>query len=149
MRLLAAPVSAELPHARLDRIFPLGGAAGSTVELQVQGKDLDGLTALHVDRPGFKADLLKPNRFRLTIPADALPGTVEVRTVGAFGISGARLFAIQKGLTEVQEKEPNDTALQAQKVPLDCVVNGTSDGDGDDYFRFSARKGQRVVIDCQ
>ncbi len=147
--LLAAPARAELPHARLDRIFPLGGAAGSTVELQVQGKDLDGLTALHVDRPGFKADLLKPNLFRLTIPGDALPGTVEVRTVGAFGISAARLFAVQKGLTEVHEKEPNDTPLQAQKVPLDCVLNGTSDGDGDDYFRFTARKGQRIAVDCQ
>src|SRR5207237_696324 len=44
---------------------------------------------------------------------------------------------------------PNDTALTAQKVPLDCVINGTSDGDGDDYYRFPARKGQRVTLDCK
>src|SRR5262249_21831648 len=49
---------------------------------------------------------------------------------------------------EVAEKEPNDSADKAQVVPLDCVVNGSSDGDGDDYFRFSAKKGQRVVLDC-
>ena len=61
---------------------------------------------------------------------------------------GARLFAVQRGLTEVREKEPNDTPEQAQKVPLDCAINGSSDGDGDDYFRFTAKKGQRIVIDC-
>ena len=26
--LLASPARAQLPHARLDRIFPLGGSAG-------------------------------------------------------------------------------------------------------------------------
>ncbi len=146
--LAAAPAAAQLPHARLDRLFPLGGRAGDSVVVEVQGKDLDELTTLHIDQPGFTVERLKPNQFRLGIPADAVPGTVEVRTVGRFGISAARLFAVQKGLTEVREKEPNDTAEQAQKVPLDCAVNGTSDGDGDDFFRFSARKGQRIVLDC-
>jgi hypothetical protein len=147
--LSAAPAAAQLPHARLDRIFPLGGAAGSSVVVEVQGKDLDETTALHFDRPNFKAERLKPNVFRVTIPKDATPGTVEVRTVGRYGVSGSRLFAVQKGLTEVLEKEPNDTAATAQKVPLDCVINGYSDNDGDDYFRFPTRKGQRIVIDCQ
>jgi hypothetical protein len=146
--LLAAPSAAQLPQARLDRLFPLGGRAGESVVVEVQGKDLDELTTLHVDRPGFKVERLKNNQFRLTIPADASPGTVEVRAVGRFGLSGGRLFAVQKGLAEVLEKEPNNTAEQAQKVPLDCAINGTSDGDGDDYFRFTAKKGQRVVIDC-
>src|SRR3954452_20386357 len=146
--LLPLPTQAQLPHARLDRTFPLGGKAGSSIVLDVQGKDLDDLTTLHFDRPGFKAERLKTNQFRVTIPADAEPGTVEVRTVGKHGISGARLFAVQKGLDEVLEKEPNDSADKAQPVPLDCVVNGSSDGDGDDFFRFLAKKGQRVVIDC-
>src|SRR5262249_30684326 len=136
------------PRARLDRITPLGGQAGSSVVLDVQGKDLDDLTGLHFDRPGFTAERLKPNQFRVTIPKDAEPGTVEVRTVGKHGISAARLFAVQKGLDEVAEKEPNDSADKAQVVPLDCVVNGSSDNDGDDFFRFAAKKGQRVVIDC-
>jgi hypothetical protein len=148
LTLLAPPARAQLPQARLDRLFPLGGAAGSSVIVTVQGKDLDDLTGLHIDRPGFTATLLKPNQFRLTIPAGATPGTVEVRTVGKYGISGSRLFAVQKGLTEVLEKEPNDTPATAQKVPLDCAINGQSDSDGDDYFRFTARKGQRIVIDC-
>ena len=148
LMILGGPARAELPHARLDRLFPLGGAAGSSVDLVVEGKDLDETTTLHVDRPGFKVERLKNNQFRLTIPADAVPGTVEVSTVGKFGISATRLFAVQKGLTEVREKEPNDSVEQAQVVPLDCVINGRSDGDGDDFYRFTAKKGQRLVIDC-
>jgi hypothetical protein len=146
---LCGECSAQLPHARLDRLFPLGGSAGSSVVVTVSGKDLDDLSGLHFDRPGFRAEKVKPNEFRVFVPADAPAGTVEVRTVGRHGISGARLFAVGRGLTEVLEKEPNNTAATAQKVPLDCAVNGTSDGDGDDFFSFPARKGQRVVLDCQ
>jgi hypothetical protein len=147
--LIATSGRAQLPHVRLDRVFPLGGGVGSSLTVTVEGKDLDDLTDLHFDRPGFKAERVKNNEFRIAIPADAQPGTVEIRTIGKYGISGARLFAVSKGLTEVLEKEPNDTAATAQKVPIDCAINGRSDNDGDDFFRFPARKGQRIVLDCQ
>ncbi len=147
--LLASAANAQLPHARLDRVFPLGGSPGSTVEVTVEGRDLDGLTGLRFDTPGFKATLLKDRTFRVTVPADARPGTVEVRAVGRHGVTAPRLFAVGKGLTDMLEKEPNDTPATAQKVPIDCAVHGRSDGEGDDYFRFPGKKGQRVVIDCQ
>ncbi|MFO0879707.1 MAG: PPC domain-containing protein [Gemmataceae bacterium] len=141
-------VQAQLPHARLDRITPLGAAAGSTVQVEIQGRDLDDATTLLFDRPSFTVERIKPNQFRVQVPGDLLPGTVEVRVAGKFGVSGSRLFAIQKGLVEVVEKEPNDSAATAQVVPLECVINGTCDGNGDDYFRFPVRQGQRVTIDC-
>src|SRR4051812_40417172 len=92
--LLLSPARAQLPHARLDRILPLGGSAGSSVVLELVGRDLDDLTALHVDRPGFTSERLKPNQFRLTIPQGASVGTVEVRAIGRYGITGSRLFAV-------------------------------------------------------
>ena len=75
--------------------------------------------------------------------------THDVRAIGKFGISGARLFAVSRGLVEIREIEPNDTPYKAQAVPLNVAINGTSDGNGDDFFRFPARKGERVTIDCQ
>jgi hypothetical protein len=148
--MVATPAAwAELPQIRLDQVFPLGGEAGSTLTVNIAGKDLDDVKALHFDHPGFKAELLKANRFRLTIAADLPPGTYDVRAVGKYGISGARLLAVSRGLTEVAEKEPNDTSEQAQAVPMNAAINGTSDGNGDDFFRFQARKGQRITIDCQ
>lgn len=145
----AADARAELPHIRLDRVFPLGGQAGSEVVLELAGKDLDEVKTLHFDHPGFKAELVKPNQFRVLIAADTPVGTHEVRAVGTYGISGARLFAVSRGLTEVREVEPNDTPDKAQPVPMNAAVNGTSDNNGDDFFRFPMKKGERVTIDCQ
>jgi hypothetical protein len=119
------------------------------VLLDVAGKDLDEVKTLHFDHPGFKAMLVKPNQFRVAIADDVPVGTYEVRAVGKYGISGSRLFAVSRGLTEVKEVEPNDTPDRAQSVPMNCAVNGYSDNNGDDCFRFPAKKGQRVVIDCQ
>ncbi len=144
-----APAAAQLPHIRLDRLFPLGGQAGATLDLEIAGKDLDEVKKLHFDHPGFKAELVKPNHFRVSIAATVPVGTHEVRAVGKHGISGARLFAVSRGLTEVREVEPNDTPDKAQAVPMNAAVNGFSDNNGDDFFRFPAKKGERVVIDCQ
>jgi hypothetical protein len=141
-------IRAELPLIRLDRIFPIGGQAGTEVALEVAGRDMEEVKTLHVDHPGFKATYLKDGQFKLTIAADVPPGTYEVRAVGRFGISGARLFQVSRALTEISDKEPNDSPEQAQPVPMNYAVNGRSDGNGDDYFRFPAKKGQRVTIDC-
>jgi hypothetical protein len=147
--LLTGAARAQLPHIRLDTVFPLGARAGSDVLLEIGGKDLDGIRALHFDHPGLKAQLVKPNQFRVTIAADVPEATYEVRAVGTYGISGSRLFAVSHDLADVAEKEPNDTPEQAQAVPMNCAVNGHSDGNGDDFFRFPAKKGQRVVLDCR
>src|SRR5947209_8016541 len=147
--LASTPARAQLPHTRLDRTFPLGGEAGADVLVEIVGKDLDDVQALHFDHPGLKAKLVKQNQFRVRVARGTPPGTYEVRAVGKHGISGSRLFAVSRGLTEVLETEPNDTPAQAQAVPMNAAVNGSSDGNGDDYFRFPVRKGQRVTVDCQ
>jgi hypothetical protein len=46
----------------------------------------------------------------------------------------------------VLEVEPNN-ADQAQQVQLNSVVNGTSDSENIDRFRFTAKAGQRIVLD--
>src|SRR5262249_20607161 len=146
---LGGPARAQLPHIRLDRVFPLGGSAGAQVVIDVVGKDLDDVKALHFDHASLKAELVKPNQFRVSIAGDTPAGTYEVRAIGKHGISAARMFAVSRGLTDVREVEPNDTPAQAQVVPMNCAINGTSDGNGDDFFRFPAKKGERVTIDCQ
>lgn len=141
-------VRAELPLIRLDRITPLGGKAGCEVTLEIAGRDMEDAKTLRFDHPGLKATWLKDRQFKVGIASDVLPGTYEVRVIGRFGISGVRLFAVQRGLTEVAEKEPNDDPATAQVVPMNCAVNAMSDNNGDDFYRFAAKKGQRVTIDC-
>ena len=114
--LFAGQARAQLPQPRLDRVFPLGGEAGSTVTLDIAGANLDDAKSLLFDHPGLKATLVKPNQFRVTIAPDVPPGTYEVRAVGRYGISAVQLFEVGRRLTEVAEVEPNDSPDKAQLV---------------------------------
>jgi hypothetical protein len=140
---------AELPSPRFDRLTPLGATAGSSVEVEIAGADIEDVKTLRFDHPGLRAQFLKDRRFRVTVAADVPTGTYDVYLVGRFGVSNPRLFAVSRGLTEVAEKEPNDDAASAQTIAVNSAVNGVSDGNREDVFRFSAKKGQRVVIECQ
>jgi hypothetical protein len=146
---LATSARAQLPQVRLDRIFPMGGAAGSSVVIDIAGKDLDEAKALHFDHPGLRAKWVKENQFNVTVAADTPAGTYDVRAVGKYGISGSRLFAVSRGLTEVRQADGNDDPGKPQAVPMNAVVNGVSRPNAAEYYRFHAAKGQRVTIDCR
>ena len=156
MRILSIPVllffatvaSAELPSPRLDRITPLGGAAGSSAEVEIVGADLEEADRMLFDHPGIKAEHVKDRMFKVSIAADVPSGTYDARVVGKYGVSSPRLFAVSHDLVEVQEKEPNDDMATAQAVEVNSVVNGASDQGRDDVFRFPAKKGQRIVVEC-
>src|SRR5262245_1985256 len=147
--LLAGVAYADLPSPRLDRLFPLGSAAGSSVEVEASGADLDDPKALRFDHPGCTTEFLKDRKFKVTISTDVPEGTYDVRVVGKHGVSSPRLFVVSHGLTEVLEKEPNDEPATAQSMAVNSAVSGTTDGNKDDVFKFPARKGQRIVLDCQ
>jgi hypothetical protein len=148
--LLVTPLArADLPSPRLDRIFPLGGGVGTSVEIEITGQDLDEVKGLLIDHPGLKATHVQDRRFKVQIAADVPTGTYDVRGVGRFGISNPRLFAVSQGLADVAEKEPNDDAAKAQQVAVNVAINGQSDGNRDDVYRFEGKKGQRITIRCQ
>ena len=147
--LVAIPtVRAELPSIRFDRMSPLGAGAGTAVEVDVAGRDIEDVNSLLFDRPGLAAELVKPGRFKIAVAADVPEGTYDVRLVGRFGVSNPRLFAVTRDLIDVPEIEPNNTVAQAQTIAVNVAVHGTSDGNGQDVFRFPARQGERLTIDC-
>lgn len=142
-------LKAELPSPRLDRVTPLGGAAGSTVEVTVAGADLDDAKTLLCDSPGITAKFVKDRTFAVTIAPTVEAGTYDLWLVGKHGVTNPRLFAVSRGLQEVAEQPGNGDAATAQLVPMNGVVNGTSDQNREDWFRFAGKKGQRVVVECQ
>jgi len=147
--LWATTARAELPSIRFDRLAPLGGGAGSAVEVEISGAEIDDVKALLFDHPGLKADHLKERKFKVTVAPNVPAGTYDMRLIGKYGVSNPRLFQVSQGLTEVAEKEPNDEPATAQPIAVNSVVNGTSDGNREDMFKFPLRSGQRVVIECQ
>ena len=144
-------VRGELPSIRFDRLTPLGAAAGSSVEVEIAGAEIDELRTLWFDHPGLSAQPIegKERWFRIQVAPDVPPGTYDVRLVGRWGVSNPRLFAIDHGLTDQLDIEPNNDPEHAQVVPLNCAIAGMSDANNEDLFRFSAKAGQRIVIDCQ
>jgi hypothetical protein len=140
---------ADLPHTRLDRIFPLGGQAGSNLVLEITAKDSAEVKNLHFDDPGLNAQRTEANKFKVTIAPETPPGAHDVRALGPSGLSGARLFMVSRGLGDVREVEPNDAPEQAQTINTNVAINGSSDTGGTDHFRFAAKKGERFLIECQ
>ncbi len=140
--------NAELPLIRFDRLSPIGAAAGSTIEVEVLGGDIEEVKSLLFDHPGLKAEFVKERFFKVSVAADVPAGTYDVRLVGRFGVSNPRLLAISHGLTDVAEVEPNNEPEKAQLVAVNSAINGSSDQNGEDWFRFEAKRGQRVTVDC-
>ena len=145
---LVSAVRADLPSPRLDRIAPLGAAAGTSVEVEVVGNDIEEATKLIFDHPGITSKAGKDRKFTVTVRADVPAGTYDARLVGKYGVTNPRLFAVQRGLAEVTETGPNEDREKAQVVAVNNVVNGTSKNGKESVFRFPAKKGQRVVAEC-
>lgn len=154
---------------RINHVMPMGGQAGTTIDLSVTGSDLKDVTGLHFNFPGVKVETgtseavdpgkmpkgkqpqpqnLTTNRFKVTIPANAPLGIQDVRIVTKAGISNPRAFVISDH-KDVVENEPNNDVPQAQKIDINTTVNGVITTPTDvDYFVFTGKKGQRVVVSC-
>lgn len=141
--------SADLPRPRLTRLFPSGCGAGASIEVTAEGADTEDAVQLRFEQPGLSAAQVEGKKFRVTVAADVPEGTYEARLVSRYGVSLPHLFAVTAGLTDVLDKDPNNTAAEAQPVDLNTCIHGQSDGSGQDCYRVSLRSGQRVVFDCQ
>lgn len=146
---LTAGVRGELPSIQLVRIQPLGAAAGATVEVEAIAGNADDARQLVFDHPGLRAEQTAPNKFKVLVAADVPEGTYDVRLLGRYGISNPRLFAVSQGLSDAAEKEPNNSLAEAQPIPLNSAVAGVSDSNNQDVFRFAAKQGQRLTLECQ
>ncbi len=159
--MVAAPADAQLPVSRLYSVFPPGAKQGTSVNVTIAGEDLDDASELQFTAPGITATQVTqapglgqegpqpvPGQFTLTIAADAPLGICEVRAVGKYGVSNPRSFVIGSR-EEHTEQEPNNTLQQATTVSLGTVVNGRSNAAGDqDYYKLTAKAGQRIIADC-
>lgn len=148
---LGTSARADLPIPRFDRLQPLGGAAGTTLEVEVQGNDLEEPRGLVFDHPGIVAKPVegKDKRFSVTIAAEVPEGTYDARLIGKWGATNPRLFAVSHGLVNVEEQEPNNDGATAQQLNVNSALNGQSDGNNQDVFRLFLKKEDRLTLDCQ
>ena len=116
----------ELPF--VTSIFPLGGRVGEPVQIEMNGWNLE------------KATLTPP-------PKDAKPGQHLLAAANGKLVSNYVPFALDT-LPECFDKEPNDSATNAQNVTLPVIINGRMDRPGDwDVFAVEGKAGETIVAE--
>lgn len=139
---------AQLPVARLSHIFPAGAQVGSKIELAAAGSDLDEPARLRFSHPGIVGVALgDESKFSVTVASNVPPGTYEARFVGRFGMSNPRAFVVGS-LPEVQGPATNTSPATAFVLATGTTVHGRAVANAVSWFRFPAKKGQRLFIEC-
>ncbi len=123
-------VAGVVPY--LDFLFPFGGKRGSSVELQLKGRNLDGA-----------------DKMLISIAPDAPLGRQDVRAHTPRGYSNPQPFEAGD-LPEFMESEPNNAGDKANAVGAPVVINGRIGEPKDvDVFRFKATSDQKLVIEVR
>jgi hypothetical protein len=138
-----------LPLPRLLTVMPMGGQAGTTVEVTITGENTENISELMFSTPKITA---KPvagteNKFTVSIAADAPVGVYDARVMSRLGVSAARAFSVNK-LPEVIRTKANNTVETAMKLPLGTICNATMTKRSVDFYAFQGVKGKRVAVDC-
>ena len=150
-------------------VVPISGQRGTTVEVTLQGQDLNQVTKILFSGSGISAEIKNadsqpliqfngqgisgkiPTGDRLTaqftIASSAPVGSQNLHLATANGVSNPQRFIVSD-LPEIAETEPNSTTDQANVLALPVVVNGIiTSADDLDLFQFPVKKNQRLICD--
>src|SRR5215510_3210857 len=140
------------PNApNLNMPGPMGMQRGTALDLLLTGGNLANPTGFWTSAPakvaipttdknGTDAGKLT---VRLEVPADAPLGLYACRLANKSGVSNLRLFCIDD-LPTVVEVAPNRNKATPQAVPVPCVVAGTTAAEASNWFKITAKAGQRL-----
>ncbi len=116
----------ELPF--LTGISPLGGKAGSEVDLALSGGNLT-------------------ERELTRYPLPETPGIIEITAPGEAGLSNAVFFHVDD-VPEGAEREENNRLGASNKVAVPGLINGVIDSPGDvDFYRVEAGGGRPLTAE--
>ncbi len=146
---VASVALAEPP--RINAISPSGVCRGVTTEVVISGTNLGGTPRWlgSFDAEASANPQADPNawKVRITPSVDVPVGVYLVRVQTEGGLSNPFLFAVDQ-VPHIGEAEDNSVFASAQKIETPTVVEGQASGTDVDFFRFSGRKGERIVIDA-
>lgn len=154
----ASPVtfaqSVCLPAPRLMTTMPMGGQAGSELEITITGQHLDDAAELRFSDPHIKATpslgtdgQVVPNKYVVSIDETCPPGIYEASLMTRLGLSASRVFSVGK-LAEVTQAKPSTTVASAMPIQANSICNATMPARSVNHYSFTAKKGQRYVVDC-
>jgi hypothetical protein len=145
--LVTGPLSAETPT--VTRAVPSAVAPGRTVELTLHGSGLDSATALWTSiaaEAKFVGGAGDHAICRLTLAPEAQAGVAALRVAARGGVSNLHLFMVDD-LPTVAEQGGNSTPAGAQEIAPPVAVDGACEALGFDYYKFHAKRGQRLSVE--
>ena len=149
----------------------MGGSVGSSLEVELRGKYLEGTYATWLGHNTFKAKLVlvepadliptedqsekisnNDREYRLlinlTIPLDATPGPKPLRVISPRGVSNQVYFQIYKDPVISETQLPHYAPSQAQLINIPTVVNGVIKRQGElDYYSLDVETGQELAFE--
>ena len=157
--------SAQAAPPVLRALEPRGAQRGQALKVTLVGDSLQAGAEITTTLPGaFSRLTSSPEKgedelpLLLQLKEDAAPGLYPIRVRTEDGLSNVLLFAVgtlpemveaESLLKEKErtEKLTNDTSATAEKVAVPITVNGTLVGPDQDYYRFTAKAGERLVFE--
>lgn len=143
-----------LPLPRLLTTMPMGGQAGTTVEVTITGENLEDVEGLLFSHPGLTAVQKRdaqgnadPNKYLITVSADCPPGLYETRVMSRLGISSSRIFCVDR-LAELTQVAGNTSVEKAMELPVDSICNAVMTTRAVDHYAFHAIRGHRYIVNC-
>ncbi len=110
--------------------LPMAARRGSQTTVSFAGTYVEGVTPVEV-----------------ALPADPAIDTVYLAPRGPSGLYGWPVALALTDDDELLETEPNNTAAQANRLPVPCGVTGIFEKAGDvDHYVFACHKGRRYRI---
>ncbi len=150
--LLSASALAQqvtLPLPRLLTVMPMGGQAGTKVEVTITGENTEDVSELLFSTPKITAQAVAgaENKFTVSIAADAPVGVYDARVMSRLGVSSVRAFSVNR-LPEVTRTKANNSVETAMVLVVDSICNATMTKRAVDFYAFQGMKGKRVAVDC-
>lgn len=157
------PTDPEVIH-----IFPLGGQPGSSVEIEIQGRNLEGARALLADSDAVQGRVVRvePGSARMKegrkvkeIPGQKVVAAVEIdpgaqlgphalRLVSAKGVSNEMIFWVVPMPTLHETDGEHGTAKEAQAITVPSALSGRIADEGQaDFYRFEAHPDQELAFE--
>ena len=154
---------------QLTSISPRAAQRGQTIEITLEGRNINENAKIWFSKEGIKAEIKKksptatvrfngsgisgniPTNPRLVLSFEIAPDAPlsnhQIRLITPNGVSNPQNFIVGD-LPEMKEQEPNNTSNEANMLELPATVNGTvASIDDVDMFRFKLRKGARLICD--
>ncbi len=137
----------------VTRMEPMGVVRGESTQVILHGDRLADAHHVLFDQPGLSVTDVKPldgKQVEITVVAEKTiaPGLYPMQLVTKSGISNLRLIGVG-AIPVVQEVEPNSDFETAQKIDLNCTVEGVVKFEDIDYFEVELIEGQTIQIEVE